>query len=984
MLRRFWQRRRQRPFTCTDVDANVEQVRDGRLSARETAAFKAHVAACKTCRQRLKTEAAWLSALQATPAPARLTPHERRAMQQAMGQHMRRRMVMRNIRLSVQQVAVLGVLALVVGAMVWWQTAVTPAIDLENTTDSVIENQPNQQNETSVTVRFAVDDYEIAQHQELARTFEEADPNIRIQLLSVNDILDYEPATGNGLPHETALKLAHSADVFPAHYATGVNSRSILRDLAPLIQADSSFDVDDFYANVLREENGQIWVLPTSLNILVIFYNKAAFDQAGLAYPQPDWSWEDFRSTANTLTIRDNGEVTQWGFAQPFTSHLAFIESQLSESLTNATINQSNIRLNDEDVKAAVQWYTALFVEDGLAPAVPSVEAFSLIQANKVALWPDSSRSLNLYSTNSQIGIVPFPVGDSNDKSSPLFVNGFVMSAGTVHAEAAWKWMMYLSHQQALSNFGETALIPARTSIAQATDFWSKLAPEYAAALNYALAHSYPAQAGRDAYQPFNEAINGVIEGEKTVESALADAAVIASSLPAANEEEANFTVTGGDDESENNATAITFLISSNLDLEAYRILAEEFEAAHPHVQLKVQRHAISSFSSFPVAANRADCFQMRFAPVDEASRNVILNLDPFIEADPTFDLNDLYPVLVAQYTEQGQLWGVPAGVQPLVIEYNKDLFDAAGVNYPSYDWTMAEFLETAVALTHGNEETRQFGFAGDVIEFNLLPLLLERLGADLINDAVTPSTLMLDAPATIEAMRWYSNLTTEFGVKPVFVADPLDIQNGERVLERERLLNEQRIAMWTPSFYSEVGVLDPAVRDKMNIGVAPLPVGTGSGVLPASGYYISASTPYRDTCWEWIKFLSQSPSIGQDVPARRSVAESAAFSQRIGEERAAAYLASIESATDESTAFRLFVGDENWMVEAIYWLGRAYAQITAGELTVEEALNEAQITFDAYRNCMIANNGFMNVEVRNACVQEADPLLPAFLLERR
>ena len=88
MLKRFWQRWRQRPFTCTDVDANVEQVRDGRLSARETAAFKAHVAACATCRQRLKTETAWLSTLQATPAPARLTPHERRAMQQALGQQM--------------------------------------------------------------------------------------------------------------------------------------------------------------------------------------------------------------------------------------------------------------------------------------------------------------------------------------------------------------------------------------------------------------------------------------------------------------------------------------------------------------------------------------------------------------------------------------------------------------------------------------------------------------------------------------------------------------------------------------------------------------------------------------------------------------------------------------------------------------------------------------------------------------------------------
>ncbi|MCA9946862.1 MAG: hypothetical protein KC449_25450, partial [Anaerolineales bacterium] len=150
------------------------------------------------------------------------------------------------------------------------------------------------------------------------------------------------------------------------------------------------------------------------------------------------------------------------------------------------------------------------------------------------------------------------------------------------------------------------------------------------------------------------------------------------------------------------------------------------------------------------------------------------------------------------------------------------------------------------------------------------------------------------------------------------------------------------------------------------------------------SGYYISANTPHRDICWEWIKFVTMSPEIGQGVPARRSVAESEAFTQRVGEERAAAYLASINSATGESILVRLFAGEESWMSEVVYWLGRAYAQSASREATVEEALNEAQTIFDAYRACMIANNGFANVEARNACVLEADPTLPTLLFERR
>jgi ABC-type glycerol-3-phosphate transport system substrate-binding protein len=109
-------------------------------------------------------------------------------MQQALGQQMRRRMVMRNIRLTVQQVAVLGVLALVVGAMVWWQTAVTPTENLDNTTDSVSENQLNQQDE-EITLRFAVEDYELTAYDILIEAFESENPGIRIKLIPVSEIL---------------------------------------------------------------------------------------------------------------------------------------------------------------------------------------------------------------------------------------------------------------------------------------------------------------------------------------------------------------------------------------------------------------------------------------------------------------------------------------------------------------------------------------------------------------------------------------------------------------------------------------------------------------------------------------------------------------------------------------------------------------------------------------------------------------------------
>ncbi len=204
------------------------------------------------------------------------------------------------------------------------------------TSESVGPLSVDDSNVTITVIRVAVNDFEISQYEELKQVFEEENPNIRIQLLSVNEILDLNSANDDRSFTDTSLQLAQTADVFPAHYVTGANPGRVVRDLAPFIQADSSFDTNDFYPHTLREENGRVWILPTSLNFLLIFYNKNAFVEAGLAYPQPGWTWQEFRSIANALTIRDGSEVTQWGFAQPFTSHLAFIEGQLLQSLMAA------------------------------------------------------------------------------------------------------------------------------------------------------------------------------------------------------------------------------------------------------------------------------------------------------------------------------------------------------------------------------------------------------------------------------------------------------------------------------------------------------------------------------------------------------------------------------------------------------------------------------------------------------------------------
>lgn len=48
--------------------------------------------------------------------------------------------------------------------------------------------------------------------------------------------------------------------------------------------------------------NGDYYSMPYCNNINVIYFNKKMFDEAGVAYPDPSWTWDDFRATAKKLT----------------------------------------------------------------------------------------------------------------------------------------------------------------------------------------------------------------------------------------------------------------------------------------------------------------------------------------------------------------------------------------------------------------------------------------------------------------------------------------------------------------------------------------------------------------------------------------------------------------------------------------------------------------------------------------------------------
>jgi multiple sugar transport system substrate-binding protein len=86
-----------------------------------------------------------------------------------------------------------------------------------------------------------------------------------------------------------------------------------------------------------------------------------------------------------------------------------------------------------------------------------------------------------------------------------------------------------------------------------------------------------------------------------------------------------------------------------------------------------------------------------------------IVDLTQTVE-DPSWSWDDFVEGARTAATFEDRVLGVPALIDNLAIIYNKDLFDAAGVDYPTADWTWDDFRAAAKALTDPSK--KQFGFA--------------------------------------------------------------------------------------------------------------------------------------------------------------------------------------------------------------------------------------------------------------------------------
>ena len=339
----------------------------------------------------------------------------------------------RNHRTGHRLAALAAALALVAGACGSDDdTGDSPAAGTETTDGSDTSGSDEEVTISYFTFSAAPDHLEDL--DAIIAAFEEENPNINI-----------EPQTASYDDYFTSLQTqiagGTAPDTFELNYENFV---TYARSGALLDLGSAGIDTARYYPLALEgfQDGGTQYGLPATFSDVVLIYNTALFDEAGLDYPSPDWTWDDYLVAAEALTDADAGV---YGGFQPV-SFFEFYKS-LAQAGGEFFDADGNATFNSEAGVAAAEWLTSKpgTVMPTLADigGTPDFDT-NLFQSGKLAMWHNGIWQFNGLNESGVAYDIEVEPGMAQ-QANAVFMNGVVASADTEHAEAAAKWIEFFT-----------------------------------------------------------------------------------------------------------------------------------------------------------------------------------------------------------------------------------------------------------------------------------------------------------------------------------------------------------------------------------------------------------------------------------------------------------------------------------------------------------------------------------------------------------
>jgi multiple sugar transport system substrate-binding protein len=218
--------------------------------------------------------------------------------------------------------------------------------------------------------------------------------------------------------------------------------------------------------------------IPQNLSSLVVYYNKYLFDQAGLAYPNSDWNWDDFLATAKTLTRDSDGDgaIDQYGLGTEVSIfRLAPFVWQNGGELVDNPAAPTRLALDTPAARAAVEWFVDLQLKHHVTPDAVQEQAESSesrFQNGRLGMFLNSRRGTPTYRqiTTFDWDVAPLPQGQQ--QAGILHADAYCMPTSSQNKAATWTFIEFANSpegQTIVVRSGRT--VPSLKSIAESPAF---------------------------------------------------------------------------------------------------------------------------------------------------------------------------------------------------------------------------------------------------------------------------------------------------------------------------------------------------------------------------------------------------------------------------------------------------------------------------------------------------------------------------------
>lgn len=383
----------------------------------------------------------------------------------------------------------------------------------------------------------------------------------------------------------------------------------------------------------------------------------------------------------------------------------------------------------------------------------------------------------------------------------------------------------------------------------------------------------------------------------------------------------------GGDSKSADGKTVITFGIWDKNQKPAMDAMVEAYEASHDDVEIDIQLTAYKEYwtklESSAAGGKAPDVFWVNVLHLDQY-------LDGGILADITdavagSDINDAFSeVLVNNYVRDDKNYAVPKDFDTNALWYNKNIFDKAGVAYPTDDMTYEDLLAKCQELVDAGLDDGVYPFACPVDFQTWYYQTIYAYGGYVLNEDKT-ATGYAD-PKTQEGIQCWIDMIDK-GYSPS--SSSLSETSADAMFEANQLAMNLAGSYMVPQYSSNEAI--SGIIDCVEI---PMFNGVEANCINGLGYAVYEGSKNKDAATEFAVWLGSEEAqkiqgeTGVVISARTDAQEY--FAQSKTEYNLAAYTNHVDEAYPLPAcpaSAELFDVETNWLKQAY-----------AGEISLQEA----------------------------------------------